>query len=88
GQRCSNRDCPCRLHDICTQHFFRSQPDNRRCPRCRAEWTGRDFVGERAATGGGGAARRPTAGSSRSVTVTNGDAESEEGEEDEDDEDE
>lgn len=84
GQRCSNRDCPCRLHNICTQHFFRSQPNNRRCPRCKAEWTGRDFVGEKAATGDGGAGRRTTAGPSRSATLTNGEVDS--GEDEEDDE--
>jgi RING-like domain len=85
GQRCSNRDCPCRLHNICTQHFFRSQPNNRRCPRCKAEWTGRDFVGEKAATGDVGAGRRTAAGPSRSATLTNGEANSGE-DEDEDDE--
>jgi len=84
GQRCSNRECPCRLHNICTQHFFRSQPNNRRCPRCRAEWTGRDFVGEKAATGDGGAGRRTTAGPSRSATLTSGEADSGKGEEEDD----
>ncbi|KAG8530098.1 uncharacterized protein KY384_005580 [Bacidia gigantensis] len=48
GQRCPIRDCPCRLHDICTQRFFTTQK-GKRCPVCKTEWTGRDFVGERAA---------------------------------------
>ncbi|KAI4146517.1 MAG: hypothetical protein L6R39_003436 [Caloplaca ligustica] len=48
GQRCSQRNCPCRLHDICTQNFFRMQR-SRNCPLCKTEWTGNDFVGERAA---------------------------------------
>jgi RING finger family protein len=50
GQRCSNQTCLCRLHDFCVDTFFRGQ-DARKCPLCRSEWTGRDFVGERAARG-------------------------------------
>ena len=50
GQRCARRECQCRLHDICTQQFFRSQ-DVRLCPWCKTGWTGNDFVGERAAAG-------------------------------------
>lgn len=64
GQRCARRECLGRLHDACVQTFFRSQRE-RRCPLCKAEWTGRDFVGERAARGAdkgrgstGAAARR------------------------------
>ncbi|KAL1617474.1 hypothetical protein SLS54_007766 [Diplodia seriata] len=48
GQRCSNRDCRCRLHDACVRQFFRTLPD-KKCPICKAEWTEEDFVGERAA---------------------------------------
>ncbi|KAL8949330.1 MAG: hypothetical protein Q9222_004555 [Ikaeria aurantiellina] len=48
GQRCQRRSCPCRLHDICTQNFFRMQRSTG-CPLCKSEWTGSDFVGERAA---------------------------------------
>ncbi|KAL8741685.1 MAG: hypothetical protein Q9190_005735 [Brigantiaea leucoxantha] len=47
GQRCPKRSCPVRLHDICTQTFFRMQK-SRTCPTCKTEWTGNDFVGERA----------------------------------------
>ncbi|KAL9010129.1 MAG: hypothetical protein Q9173_004907 [Seirophora scorigena] len=47
GQRCTQRNCPCRLHDICTQNFFRMQR-SRNCPLCKTEWSGKDFVGERA----------------------------------------
>ncbi|KAF1987123.1 DNA repair protein [Aulographum hederae CBS 113979] len=50
GQRCHNRECGCRIHDTCTQGFFRGQTE-KRCPRCEAAWTGTDFVGERAAGG-------------------------------------
>ena len=48
GQRCPKKTCPCRLHDICTQNFFRTQK-SRKCPLCETDWTGKDFVGERAA---------------------------------------
>lgn len=48
GQRCPKKSCPCRLHDICTQNFFRTQ-SGKKCPLCRTDWTGNDFVGERAA---------------------------------------
>ncbi|KAL9101610.1 MAG: hypothetical protein Q9163_003149 [Psora crenata] len=50
GLRCANRDCLCRLHDICTQRFFSTQT-SRTCPLCETNWTGKDFVGERAAVG-------------------------------------
>ncbi|KAL8868299.1 MAG: hypothetical protein Q9174_005082 [Haloplaca sp. 1 TL-2023] len=48
GQRCPKRSCLCRLHDICTQAFFTSQR-SRKCPICQTDWTGNDYVGERAA---------------------------------------
>jgi hypothetical protein len=64
GQRCSERDCPGRLHDICLEAFFRAQK-GRRCPKCKRPWEGRHFVGERAVTeteafkrGRGGRGRR------------------------------
>lgn len=47
GQRCARKTCPCRLHDICTQNFFRVQKSSK-CPMCRKEWTGDFYVGERA----------------------------------------
>lgn len=49
GQRCANHECNVRLHDFCTQSFFRGQ-QVKKCA-CGAEWTGRDYVGERAARG-------------------------------------
>jgi non-structural maintenance of chromosomes element 1 len=49
GQRCSERDCPGRLHDICLEAFFRAQRAER-CPKCRRAWDGKHFVGERAVT--------------------------------------
>ena len=65
GQRCAKRSCPCRIHDICTQNLFRVQK-SRKCPICKTDWSGEDFVGERAAAeasnrhsshGAGGASR-------------------------------
>ncbi|EEH43934.2 uncharacterized protein PADG_00223 [Paracoccidioides brasiliensis Pb18] len=47
GQRCPQRHCPGRLHDICTQNFFRRQKADT-CPLCKSQWTGENFVGERA----------------------------------------
>ncbi|WEW59468.1 hypothetical protein PRK78_004942 [Emydomyces testavorans] len=47
GQRCSKRQCPARLHDMCTGNFFRLQKA-KTCPICKTNWTGNDFVGERA----------------------------------------
>jgi non-structural maintenance of chromosomes element 1 len=49
GQRCPNRDCLCRLHDICTQNFFRIRRAQR-CPECNTDWDGKSYVGERAIT--------------------------------------
>ncbi|KAF2500336.1 putative DNA repair protein Nse1 [Lophium mytilinum] len=69
GQRCSNHACACRLHDICTQRLFRSQAANaRRCPKCKEEWTGKDFVGEKAAKRNGGSRQHGSTASSRQVT--------------------
>ncbi|KAI2611965.1 Nse1 non-SMC component of SMC5-6 complex-domain-containing protein [Hypoxylon sp. NC1633] len=49
GQRCAERDCCVRLHDVCCDAFWRSRRD-KKCPRCEKPWTGRNFVGERAVT--------------------------------------
>lgn len=49
GQRCAKRNCPCRLHDICTQNFFRVHR-SRKCPVCETEWDGKHYVGEKAIT--------------------------------------
>ncbi|OJD23319.1 hypothetical protein ACJ73_05326 [Blastomyces percursus] len=61
GQRCSQRQCPGRLHDICTQNFFRRQQAET-CPICKSQWTGDHFVGERAII----AANRPSTARRRS----------------------
>jgi hypothetical protein len=47
GQRCPRRQCPGRLHDICTRNFFRMQ-QAQKCPICKTDWTGDNFVGEKA----------------------------------------
>ncbi|KIW66666.1 hypothetical protein PV04_05976 [Phialophora macrospora] len=49
GQRCANRECACRIHDICKTNFFRVQR-NEKCPLCKTPWDGEHFVGERAIT--------------------------------------
>ncbi|KAJ9310570.1 hypothetical protein DTO271D3_9170 [Paecilomyces variotii] len=49
GQRCANRDCLGRLHDICMRNFFRMQQAEK-CPVCKADWPHNKFVGERAIT--------------------------------------
>ncbi|KAI1214134.1 Nse1 non-SMC component of SMC5-6 complex-domain-containing protein [Annulohypoxylon truncatum] len=51
GQRCADRDCNARLHDVCGDAFWRVRGGGERtCPRCGVPWTGRNFVGERAIT--------------------------------------
>ncbi len=49
GQRCPSVDCNVRLHDICQDAFWRTRRE-RKCPKCKQEWTSRHFVGERAIT--------------------------------------
>ena len=72
GQRCPNSECQCRLHNHCTQNFFRAH-NGQRCPKCRTEWTGDHFVGEKAARAGSAGRRSNGAGPSRSSAV-NGNA--------------
>lgn len=51
GQRCPDRDCNVRLHDICTEAFWRTRRGGQKiCPRCQNAWTGQNYVGERAVT--------------------------------------
>jgi len=49
GQRCNERDCLARLHDICEERYWRSRRA-RTCPKCDKGWEGNRFVGERAVT--------------------------------------
>ncbi|KAF2086641.1 DNA repair protein Nse1 [Saccharata proteae CBS 121410] len=73
GQRCSDRDCICRLHNHCLQRFFRAHPDHK-CPRCKTHWDGDRFVGEKAARAqpprNSAASARPSAPTSRRTTTT------------------
>lgn len=81
GQRCADRDCNCRIHDICLTAYFRGRNGEERekkCPRCGTEWDGKHFVGERAVTtteaylkgkrrsGGGRSTERATAAADES----------------------
>ncbi|KAJ5885367.1 DNA repair protein Nse1 [Penicillium taxi] len=47
GQRCADRECTGRLHDHCMRNFFRIQKSEN-CPKCKKDWPGNMFVGERA----------------------------------------
>jgi hypothetical protein len=49
GQRCANGDCNIRLHNVCEDAYWRANP-NRTCPRCKAGWDGKHYVGQKAAT--------------------------------------
>lgn len=49
GQRCKELECNVRLHDICTESFWKSR-GNMKCPRCERAWDGKGFVGEKAVT--------------------------------------
>ncbi|KUI55157.1 hypothetical protein VP1G_02494 [Cytospora mali] len=51
GQRCPDRDCPIRIHDICSEAYWRTRRGGERtCPKCQTPWTGTNYVGERAVT--------------------------------------
>lgn len=49
GQRCRQRECNVRLHDICQAAFWASRP-RKKCPTCETPWDGKAFVGQRAVT--------------------------------------
>ncbi|KAF2731834.1 hypothetical protein EJ04DRAFT_497962 [Polyplosphaeria fusca] len=59
GVRCGERGCGCRLHEQCAVGVLRGEA-RRRCPVCKGGWGG-EWVGEKAATAGGGG-RRGTRG--------------------------
>lgn len=52
GRRCAARDCLFRLHETCDAAFWRTQRSattgGKICPTCKAEWTGENYVGEKA----------------------------------------
>jgi len=68
GERCATRVCPCRLHEHCTQVLFKAQRGSNKCPLCKVEWTGQEFVGEKAAN----AVSRGAAGDAGRQRVSNG----------------
>jgi non-structural maintenance of chromosomes element 1 len=49
GQRCTERECNVRLHNICTAAFWNSRP-GKKCPACETPWTGKAYVGQKAIT--------------------------------------
>lgn len=49
GMRCADPDCVFRIHDACQDAFWRTRGDQN-CPKCSRQWTGRNYVGERAVT--------------------------------------
>lgn len=57
GQRCADRGCGIRFHDGCAQQYFRARRGSKECPGCKKEWSGNEFVGERAAQGRSNGAR-------------------------------
>ncbi|KAF2000053.1 hypothetical protein P154DRAFT_620463 [Amniculicola lignicola CBS 123094] len=48
GQRCVDRSCGARLHDVCAGRLMGRGA--KKCPTCKMEWSGEVFVGERADT--------------------------------------
>ncbi|KAK9776649.1 putative Non-structural maintenance of chromosomes element 1-like protein [Seiridium cardinale] len=49
GQRCAERDCNVRIHDICEDAFWRTRRQ-KTCPKCSTAWSGKHFVGSKAVT--------------------------------------
>ncbi|KAH0564928.1 hypothetical protein GP486_001683 [Trichoglossum hirsutum] len=49
GRRCPTRECAVRVHDMCTENLFRALRE-RKCPTCKVDWVGENYVGERAVT--------------------------------------
>lgn len=66
GQRCPERDCNVRLHDVCADAFWRTRRAGQVCPKCQTAWTGTNFVGERSVTETAAAHRRRANGPRRS----------------------
>ncbi|KAK2614368.1 hypothetical protein N8I77_001204 [Diaporthe amygdali] len=58
GQRCPERECSARIHDICSEAYWRTRRGGRTCPRCETAWTGQNYVGEKAVTETAAAHRR------------------------------
>lgn len=97
GERCEDRECNTRVHDICVDNYFAmaarraggaSSQAGRKCGGCGGEWRGRAFVGEKVITtkpdwGRGSGKNRPSgSGSRRHVQEEEEQEEDEEEEED------
>ncbi|KAF2644735.1 hypothetical protein P280DRAFT_476738 [Massarina eburnea CBS 473.64] len=64
GLRCDNKECGVRWHDFCAVQYFRGQQGSaKKCPKCKNNWDGSTFVGERADETG--SRRRTTNGRSQ-----------------------
>lgn len=57
GQRCEDRECNVRVHDICLENYFAmaarrggGAEGERKCGGCRKGWVGKSFVGEKVVT--------------------------------------
>lgn len=49
GLRCDDRDCGVRWHTRCANQYFGAQQSRaKRCPKCKTDWTGENYVGEKA----------------------------------------
>ncbi|KAK3390310.1 RING-like domain-containing protein [Podospora didyma] len=53
GQRCTERDCTVRIHDICAEAYFRARRETK-CPRCQTAWDGNHFASKMHAADGVG----------------------------------
>ncbi len=49
GQRCANRECNVRLHNICEDAFWRGKA-GQKCPKCDTPWDAEKYVGEMVVT--------------------------------------
>jgi hypothetical protein len=87
GLRCSNRQCTARWHDMCAQNFFNKQRGDKKCSKCKVEWTGDRYVGERAAQVAQRAAGSSMVGGSSGAGARRSQAQDEDEDEDGDEDD-
>ncbi len=71
-----------KAHDICSQPYWRSRKELK-CPKCKAEWDGKHFVGPKAVTSTEAYQRAQGVRAKRSIPTNSGQGDEEE-EEDED----
>lgn len=71
GQRCPDRDCHVRIHDICSEAYWRTRRGGEpKCPKCQSAWTGENYVGERSVTETAASHRRVGKKGGRNSEVT------------------